>query len=129
MRRFLFRRVLLALTLALFAGTFLDAGTIASGNGADLTRYFVYCREFGAAQMRQGHIPLWNPHVCGGTPFAGNWQSALFYPPNWIYLFLPLAWAINLEIALHVFLVGYFTSFWAKRQGFHPLAQILAGTL
>ena len=121
--------VLLALTLALFAGTFSEAGTIPSGAGADLTRYFVYCREFGATQMRLGHFPLWNPHICGGTPFAGNWQSALFYPPNWIYLFLPLCWAINLEIALHVFLTGYFTSLWAKRQGFHPLAQLLAGTM
>ena len=115
------------LTLALFFGLFSDAGVIASGNGADLTRYFVYCREFGAAQMRQGHFPLWNPHICGGAPFAGNWQSALFYPLNWIYLFLPLAWAINLEVASHVFLTGYFASLWAKRQGFHPLAQMLAG--
>ncbi len=120
---------LLALTLALLAGTFSDSGALATGAGADLTRYFVYCREFGAAQMRQGHIPLWNPHLCGGTPFAGNWQSALFYPLNWIYLFLPLAWAINLEIALHVFLTGYFASLWAKRQGFHPLSQLLAGAM
>ena len=62
-------------------------------------------------------------------PFAGNWQSALFYPLNWVYLFLPLAWAINFEIALHVFLTGYFASFWARRQGFHPLAQLLGGAM
>ena len=127
--RFFVPGTLLLLTLALFFGLFSEAGVIASGAGTDLTRYFVYCREFGAAQMRQGHIPLWNPHLCGGTPFAGNWQSALFYPPNWIYLFLPLAWAINFEVALHVFLTGYFMSLWAKRQGVHPLAQLLAGAM
>ena len=121
--------ILALLTLTLTGSDFLQSGTIPSANGADLTRYFVYCREFGAAQLRLGHLPLWNPHLCGGTPFAGNWQSALFYPPNWIYVFLPLDKALNFEIALHVFLTGFFMAFWAKRRGFHPLAQLLAGSM
>src|SRR5262245_1524052 len=83
--------VLLALTLAVFGPVLFAGGQqIMANRGTDLAMYFVYAREFGATQMRQGHIPLWNPHICGGVPFVGGWQSGLFYPVNWIYLFLPL---------------------------------------
>ena len=64
-----------------------------------------------------------------GVPFMGNFQSALFYPPNWIYLVLPLHSAINSEIVLHVFLLGLCTAAWLKRYEFHPLALLLACTV
>ena len=34
--------------------------------------------------LREGQIPLWNPLVGMGAPLIANYQSALFYPPNWI---------------------------------------------
>jgi len=33
-----------------------------------------------------GELPLWNPYQFAGYPFVGNGQSAIFYPPNWLYL-------------------------------------------
>ena len=120
---------LLAIVLILLGGPLSQSGILAANGGTDLAAYFAYCREFGAQQMRHGHIPLWNPHILGGTPFVGNWQSALWYPLNWTYLVLPLDKAINLEIALHVWLMGCFTALWASRWKVHPLAQVLAGTM
>ena len=120
---------LLLITLVLMGGPLSQDGTVAANGGTDLASYFVYCREFGAQQMRHGHLPLWNPHILSGTPFVGNWQSALLYPPNWIYLILPLDKAINLEIALHLWLIGWFTSLWATRFKLHPLARLLAGAM
>lgn len=118
---------LLALTTAMFAGPPLWPGDqILSNRGTDLATQFVYWRQFGFEHLRAGHLALWDPHVFGGLPFMGDFQSALLYPPNCIYLVLPLAKAINLEIALHVFLFGLFMSIWARRYELHPLAVLFA---
>lgn len=121
---------LLALTLAMFAGVlFLPGNLVASDARSDLSSFFVYWRDFGFSELRRGHIALWNPHVFSGTPFVGDFQSSLFYPLNLIYLVLPLAKAINYEIALHVFLVGLFMAFWLGRYRLHPLAVLLGSSL
>ena len=59
----------------------------------------------------------------------GGFQAALLYPPNWIYLILPLAKAINCEIALHVFLLGLFTALWVDRSQLRTLAALFAGSV
>ena len=76
-----------------------------------------------------GRLALWNPHIFSGTPFFGGFQSALLYPPNWLYLCLPLAGAINVGIAIHVFLAGFFMQLWMRFRGLCPLAGALAGVL
>jgi hypothetical protein len=121
---------LLALTMAMFAGPLLWPGDqILSSRGTDLATQFVYWRPFAFEHLRAGHLALWDPHVFGGLPFLGDFQSAVLYPPNWIYLVLPLAKAINLEIALHVFLFGLFISIWARRYKLHPLAVLFASAV
>jgi hypothetical protein len=121
---------LLALTISMFAGPLLWPGDqILSSQGTDLASQFVYWRQFGFDHLRAGHLALWDPHVFSGLPFLGDFQSALLYPPNWIYLVLPLAKAINLEIALHVFLFGLFMSIWARRYELHPLAVLFASVV
>lgn len=120
---------LLALTIAMFAPLLLLPGDqVLSDVRQDLAGEFVYWRQFGFEQLRAGHLVLWNPHVFSGVPFLGGFQPALLYPPNLIYLIFPLAKAINFEIALHVFLLGWFTSMWIRRYGFHPAACLLAAT-
>jgi hypothetical protein len=116
---------LLALGPVLFAG----GGRVLSYEDADLARQFVPWRAFGFGEMRHGHLPLWNPHIYGGAPFFGGFQSALLYPPNWLCLALPLAPAINWGIALHVWMAGMFTFLWMRGRGLHPLACLLAGVL
>ena len=92
----------------------------------DTHRYFVAARSFGAEQILQGNLPLWNPHSFAGTPFVGVFQSSVLYPINAIYLVLPLARAISLEFALHLFLLGLFTHLWLRRRRLHPLACFFA---
>jgi hypothetical protein len=121
---------LAAMTLAMFAGVIFSSGDrTLSQFGTDLAAEFVYWRKFGFDQLRAGHIALWNPYVFSGVPFMGGFQAALFYPPDWIYLVLPLRTAINCEIVLHVFLLGLFTAAWLKRYQLHPLAVLLACTV
>jgi len=121
---------LLALTFSMFGGVLFSAQKIVvSRAGTDLYLYFVYARQFGFEQLRAGNLALWNPHVFAGTPFLGNFQSALLYPINWIHLFLPLDKAINLEVALHVFLTGLWMYFWTLNRGLHRLACFTAAAM
>jgi hypothetical protein len=120
---------LLGITLAIFWRALLMPGdSVLSYAEQDTANLFVYQRQFGFEQLRAGRIALWNPHVFSGAPFMGGFQAALFYPLNLIYLFLPLAKAINCEIALHVFLMGLFTALWVERYRLHPLAILIASS-
>jgi hypothetical protein len=122
--------VLAVLTLAMFAEALLAGpGQVLSRLGLDLSTEFLHSRQFGFAQLAQGKLALWNPHIYGGVPFLGNFQSALLYPPNWLHLILPLATAINVGIAVHVWLMGLWTWLWARGQGLHLAAALLAGVV
>lgn len=119
--------ILAAATLAVF-GHFLNPKGIQvlSLLGEDLSDQFVWWRQFGFDQLRQGHLALWDPHLYAGAPFFAGFQSALLYPPNWLYMILPLAFAINFGIILHVFLAGFCAYLWIRFRGFHPAACFLA---
>ncbi|MBW2601742.1 MAG: hypothetical protein JRD47_07440 [Deltaproteobacteria bacterium] len=122
--------ILLGFTAAMFAGVLLSTEKIVlSIPHTDLFDQFAYWREFGFSQMRHGNLALWNPHVFSGAPFFGGLQSALLYPLNIVYLILPLAMAINVSVAMHVFLVGTFMYLWALHRGLHPLACLLSSVL
>jgi hypothetical protein len=110
--------LLMSATLALFF-RFLDpqGHQVLSLYGEDLTGQFVWWRKFGFEELLKGNLALWNPRLFCGEPFFGGFQSALLYPPNWLFLFLPLGFALNLSIILHVFLAGWFTLLWIKGRG------------
>ena len=86
-------------------------GAVLSAAGKDTWTQFYYWRQFAFETLARGELPLWNPYVFSGTPFVAGLQSAIFYPLNWIFLFLPTAFAINLSIALHCFLASFFSGF------------------
>lgn len=95
----------------------------------DMFKQFVYWRDFGFRELSRGNLPLWNPHIFTGCPYVGGFQSAMFYPPNLIFLILPLAAAINVSFVLHVYLLGLFGYCWSARRGMHPLGSFLAGCM
>jgi len=118
------------LTAAMFADVFFTREPIVvSHRKTDVVAYFACCREFGFGELRRGNLPLWNPYLFSGTPFVGGFQSAAFYPPNLIYLVLPLSTAINLDMALQVLLAGVFMYLWTRRRGLHPVACALSSVL
>jgi hypothetical protein len=122
--------VLLGLTLGMFGDVlFTSRPVVLSDSGNDLASQFIYWRAFTADQLRNGHLPLWNPYVYCGMPYMGWAQTAALYPTNWLDLILPLARSINLGIAFHVFLAGLFTYMWGLRRGLHPVAAVVAGAL
>src|SRR4051794_19886580 len=105
--------LLLVIVLGLFSDVlFSDGARMLSEEHSDLVTQFIPWRQWGFDQIRQGHLPLWNPHTFCGMPFVGMFQSALFYPPNLIYLILPVGHATNWNIALHVWLAGLWMYAW-----------------
>jgi hypothetical protein len=129
-RTLLAAAILLVFTLAAFGDVlFAGGGKIVSAAHCDLCRQYAPWRDFAFSQLRQGNFPLWNPHIFAGAPFFGGLQSGLLYPPNLPYLFLPLALAINVGVALHVFLGGLFMYLWASRRGLRFLACLFCGVV
>ena len=121
---------LLLLTVLVFFDVLIPPITrILSAPGTDLQTQFVHWRQFGFSELRNGNLPLWNPHIYSGTPFMTGFQSALFYPLNWIFMLLPLPTAVNVSIALHIWLAGLFMCHWANARGLHPLASFAAGAM
>src|SRR5688500_10559858 len=121
--------VFAVLTLAMFGDVLVTNQRVLSHSSTDLALQFLPWRQFGFDQMRQGNLPLWNPHVYGGTPYFAGFQSALLYPPNWLHLLLPMNVAINWVVALHVFAAGYFTYLWVRRRGISIAGSILGGAM
>ena len=104
-------------------------GEVVSAQRMDTGYFFVHWRHFGFHELTSGNLALWNPYCSSGGPFFGNFQSALLYPLNFLYLLLPLAPAINWTIALHLFLGGAFTFYWMRNRGLHSLACLLSAVM
>ncbi|MBM3145576.1 MAG: hypothetical protein FJ010_11525 [Chloroflexi bacterium] len=82
----------------------------------------------------EGHLPLWNPLLGMGTPLMANYQSALFYPPTWVYfLFYALGgigamvWAQALMVSLHLIWAGLGIAALARKLGLGALSQAVSG--
>lgn len=117
--------VLLLCGPAIMAGN----GTVLGSRQADLFSQFTGQREFGFGELGRGHLPLWNPHIFSGIPALGNIQQALCYPPNLIFLLVPLAAAFNISIMFHLALGGFFMGAWARSLGLALLPSLTAGIL
>ena len=100
---------------------------VLSRAGTDVWRQFAGWRAFGFGLWKSGDFPLWNPLVYGGMPYFTGFQSALLYPPNALFLAVPLTWAINWTIAAHAWWLAAGVFVWLRRSGLHPAAAAFAG--
>ncbi len=120
--------------LALLTGGFfwrpLTEGTYMPAGGGDLVSLYFPGYAFAAAQIQNGTIPLWNPHLFSGMPFAADVQMGLFYPLNWLlFLFFDVDYA-HLEWLLigHYWLAAAFTYLFLRDIGLRRLGA-LAGAV
>jgi len=99
---------------------------VLSSVGTDIWAAYFYWRHFGFQSLASGEIPLWNPYSFSGIPFVAGMESAIFYPPNLIYLLFGTAFATNLSIALHCFLASLFTYIFARYVNIDRAGAVLA---
>lgn len=94
---------LCAVALALFAAPLLHNEVLTFRDHAD---YFMPLRFFTALHLRAWKLPLWNPYSASGEPWLANPQTAVFYPPTWVFIALPFRPAYILFLAFHLALLG-----------------------
>jgi hypothetical protein len=62
------------------------------------------------AQWARAHapdVPLWNPHIMGGRPFAADQQSAVLSPFTIPSYLLPFWWSLSLVAALKLWVAAF----------------------
>lgn len=90
-----------------------------------LAQYYPW-RAFLGERLRAGEIPLWNPRELMGTPFLANGQSAILYPPNWLFALMNPAVAFGWSAWLHFLLGGLFTYWLLRELGAGAIAGLAA---
>jgi len=93
----------------------LPTNRIVAGN--DLSNMFLQWLRFAASSIRQGQFPLWNPYLFAGLSFVANPQPALFYPPMWLALAMPVTRALGWITVLHLWLAGVGMYVWLRSEG------------
>jgi hypothetical protein len=90
--------------------------------------YFYPQRVFLAHSLLAGQVPLWDPYLFLGVPFLANPQTAVLYPPSWLFLIGPVQAVYAAQLVLHAFLAAFFTYLLARRAfGVMPLAALVGG--
>lgn len=52
------------------------------------------------AELRAGHLPLFDPYLWSGAPLLAGWNAGAAYPLTWLFAVLPgaLAWTVGLVV-------------------------------
>ncbi len=89
----------------------------------------------GSRQIFAGQFPLWNVLSGMGAPLLANYQSAFFYPPNWLLFILNsvggtpgVAWGFTFLAMLHLIWGGWGMVYVLRKLGASPLSQAIGGT-
>jgi len=126
------RGVLLLAVLSLFWPALLHPNTLlypSFSPYSDLTViHWPKAHLMAATWQATGSLPWWMPANLSGMPLAANPLAMLFYPPAWLFLWLPLNPAFNLLFILHLWWAGLGT-YWLLRRGFQiePLPALVGG--
>ncbi|MEA3459998.1 MAG: hypothetical protein U9R11_04940, partial [Chloroflexota bacterium] len=79
--------------------------------GGDLVSFIYPTYRFASSCLKRGMVPLWNPYLYGGAPFAADSQAGLFYPINLLFFLLTPNFTyrtVELMAVFHFFLAGTF---------------------
>ena len=72
-------------------------------------------------------VPEWWDGVDLGVPFAANPNHSALYPPAWIVAVLPMPWAVDALLILHVWFAGLGAAALARRFGARSAGEVVGG--
>lgn len=84
--------------------------------GVPLTQFYPWHTLINQA-LAAGHLPLWTDLLGNGAPLLANHQTALFYPPNLLFRFLPVEHALGYSVVLHIIGAGLAALYWGRALG------------
>ncbi|MCP3099958.1 YfhO family protein [Myxococcus sp. K15C18031901] len=98
--------------------------------GRDVFRVFFPDSAFLLESLRAGELPLWNPYLRLGQPFAATLYSQVFYPPRWAAVLVagPIVSMTVLHIA-HAALAAVGVFLLARRLRASWPASLVAGAM
>lgn len=76
---------------------------LAPGDGLSV---FLPLHVVAARIWSAGEVPGWNPFAFSGSPLLALSQAAVFYPPNLVFVLLPLVAANNVTVVLSFVVAG-----------------------
>lgn len=92
----------------------------------DVVRQLYPWKTFSIDLLKKGELPLWNPYNFSGAPLIANFQSGVFYPPNFLYFFVAQQTAWSILVVSQLALVFFFTYLFARKIGIHLLGALLS---
>ncbi len=121
----------LALFTVLFFWRLISGDVYRPADGGDLASFLYPTYSFIQHSLRAGFLPLWNPHIYSGVPFAAEVQSGMFYPPHLLrFLLGPDLRYTDMEalVLLHIWWAGVTTYLLARGMGLRRWPALFAGT-
>ncbi len=96
----------------------------------DLFALYYPLFEFSGSAIREGRLPLWNPYQLAGVPFLAALDPGVYYPPNALYILLPIHHAMAVLTLGHLLLAGCLATLYARTAlGTSRVAALAAGTV
>src|ERR1700693_3602271 len=99
----------------------------------DFTGFHLPQAVFLADQLHHHQLPLWDPNLYCGRPFAANIQTQTFYLPRIVSSFIGgffgvrgILYALEIEYLVHLYLAGVFTFLLAKKLGLNAIPAALS---
>ena len=82
-------------------------------------------RQLAFDLLQRGELPLWNPYTHAGTPLLANIQTALFYPINFLYFFIPFNTVWTIQVIAQPVLLAIFMFLFLTEIGISKKASTL----
>jgi len=118
--------VFLAILCTIFFSNILFSGFEKIVAGHDIVVHHYYARVFARESLLKGLLPKWNPYEYAGMPFAADPGNCVFYPLNKLFLVMPVAKAIGLNMVFHVLLAGAGMLLLARSLGMQRTGGLIA---
>jgi flagellar biosynthesis protein FliP len=83
--------------------------------GSDVITEIYPWRYFSINQLKQGNVPSWNPYNFSGNPQMADFQTAVFYPLNFLYFLLPFNFSWTLIIMFQPLLAAILMYLFLKK--------------
>lgn len=104
----------------------------AAGSYPNKAQYFDVLRQLypwktlTLSQFKARDLSLWNPYNFSGAPLLANFQSAVFYPLNFLYFVLSQIQAWSILVMLQPLLASFFTYLFARKIGISKIGAIFS---
>ncbi len=121
----------LCVILCGFSDLLLHSGDVLTGihrgGQNDLTEWFIRSSEFSTGSSTNHEWPLWNPFLAMGQPHVGNPQSALYYPPNWLFPLFDIPVFLSWLLVVHHLSAAFGCLVLGRNWGLRWSSSVLSG--